>query len=431
MARTVRDAKLETRAARLRLPPSPNREPYWKSMGQGEALGYYRGSSTAGSWMARWRPPRGTYTKKKLGQADDVRDADGLRVLSYAQAQAAARDWFAEQNRLHAGHDPTPAGPYRVRDAVAEYLAWFTRHRKSVADTARVCERSILPDLGDEEVARLTPARIRAWHEGVAARPRGYRGKGGAEQSAAPIEALSAEAVRARRATANRHLTVLKAALSHAFAEAKIASDAAWRRVKPFRGADAARIAYLTEDECRRLLNACDEDFRRIVRGALETGCRYGELCRATVGDFHPDAPSLLIRDAKSGKPRHVPLDRQAAAFLAAITAGRPATDPVFLRSDGEPWGTSHQARRLDEASRRAGITPAINFHGLRHTWASLRIMKGLPLMVAAQVLGHSTTRMVEKHYGHLARSYVQQAVEATSLELPLEASPVVPMRRR
>ena len=47
--------------------------------------------------------------------------------------------------------------------------------------------------------------------------------------------------------------------------------------------------------------------------------------------------------------------------------------------------------------------------------------MRGLPLMVAAQVLGHSDTRMVEKHYGHLAKNYVSDAIELTTITLPDE----------
>jgi integrase len=191
-----------------------------------------------------------------------------------------------------------------------------------------------------------------------------------------------------------------------------------WRRVQAFRGADSARIRYATEEQVQRLLNGCEGSFRKLVRGALETGCRYGELTKAHVADFHPAGPSLLIRDAKSGKSRHVPLDKQAAKFLSTITAGRAGNEYLFTRDEEEPWGTSHQARRLAEANGRAQIAPPINFHGLRHTWASLRIMRGLPLMVAAQVLGHSDTRMVEKHYGHLAKSYVSDAIEATTITL-------------
>jgi hypothetical protein len=39
--------------------------------------------------------------------------------------------------------------------------------------------------------------------------------------------------------------------------------------------------------------------------------------------------------------------------------------------------------------------------------------MNGVPLLVVAKNLGHSDTRMVEKHYGHLAPSYVADAIRA------------------
>jgi integrase len=62
---------------------------------------------------------------------------------------------------------------------------------------------------------------------------------------------------------------------------------------------------------------------------------------------------------------------------------------------------------------KRAKITPAISFHGLRHSWASLAVMAGVPLMIVSKNLGHSDTKMVEKHYGHLAPSYVADAIRA------------------
>ena len=44
-------------------------------------------------------------------------------------------------------------------------------------------------------------------------------------------------------------------------------------------------------------------------------------------------------------------------------------------------------------------------------TWASLAVMAGVPLMVVARNLGHVDTRMVEKHYGHLTKSYMVDAI--------------------
>jgi integrase len=85
----------------------------------------------------------------------------------------------------------------------------------------------------------------------------------------------------------------------------------------------------------------------------------------------------------------------------------------IASASDGSAWLPQHQVTRMAAASTRARIEPVIGFHGLRHTYASHSIMNGVPLMVVARNLGHSDTRMIEKHYGHLAPSYVADAIRA------------------
>ena len=66
-------------------------------------------------------------------------------------------------------------------------------------------------------------------------------------------------------------------------------------------------------------------------------------------------------------------------------------------------------------ACERAKIDPPVGFHQLRHTWASHAVMGGMPLPVVAKNLGHVDTRMVERHYGHLAPSYVADGQKARS----------------
>jgi hypothetical protein len=41
--------------------------------------------------------------------------------------------------------------------------------------------------------------------------------------------------------------------------------------------------------------------------------------------------------------------------------------------------------------------------------------MAGAPLLVVAKNLGHTDTRMVEKHYGHLSQSYIAEAIPAAA----------------
>jgi integrase len=75
--------------------------------------------------------------------------------------------------------------------------------------------------------------------------------------------------------------------------------------------------------------------------------------------------------------------------------------------------GKSHQSRPLREACASAHIVPAASFHVLRHTYASRLAMRGVPMAVIAQQLGHADTRMTERHYAHLAPSYVAEMVRA------------------
>lgn len=416
MARKARDTRLETRTARAKLAVS--RHPYQRLLERGVYLLYYRGARR-GSWSARVFID-GRYAERKLALADDFADADGETVLDFSQAQqralnvrqrlvadpAAIDAWPAKCPQPAAAVPERSAG-YAVKDAVADYLAWYSVHRKALANTRTTCNAHILPALGDRQVAALTTQELRQWHEGLATAPARLR----SPKNSDTRHTKQATEPRARRATANRVLTVLKAALNHAYHEGKVDDDQAWRRVRPFKRVDAPKVRYLTEAQCRRLVNACEPDFRELVRGALYTGCRYGELTALTVGDFDRDASTLTIRDSKSGRPRHVPLSADGAAFLERMVRGRPPSARLFQRGDGSPWGPAFQKRPIAAASKAGSIEPAVSFHVLRHTYASQLAMRGVPLQVIATALGHADTRMVEKHYAHLAPSYVASVI--------------------
>jgi integrase len=205
----------------------------------------------------------------------------------------------------------------------------------------------------------------------------------------------------------------LKAAFNRAWREGKVPSNVEWQRVEPFENVDAARVRYLTIAEAKRLINACKAEFRPLVQAALQTGCRYSELARLTVEDFNQDAGTIAIRHSKVGKPRHIVLTEEGASFFQQLCAGRAGSELMLWKANGGGWLKSHQKRPMLDASEHAKITPPLGFHGLRHTWASLAVMAGVPLMVVAKNLGHSDTRMVEKHYGHLAPSYIADAIRA------------------
>src|SRR5712675_2326784 len=93
MSRTLQDRKLDTRSARIKL--KERREPYWRSISEGMAVGYRKGAK-GGTWVAKQYTSEHGRRYQALGTADDVVDADGVQVFSFAQAQKAAHQWFKD-----------------------------------------------------------------------------------------------------------------------------------------------------------------------------------------------------------------------------------------------------------------------------------------------------------------------------------------------
>jgi len=375
MPRSARKTSLESRTARARL--QKRRAPYFVKIAKGLRLGYYRGSA-AGTWIGRRYRGEGRYNTIALGLADDLTQADGSKVFDFWQAQGAARQWAEKQRLIDEG--VVLRGPYSVANAVADYLAAVRAEKGPAAERGAgyIFNASILPELGAVLVEKLTTDRLLRWRNSLAIRPKRVRTRRGATRPATREIENDDDARRKHKATANRILTMLKAALNRAFQAGRAASDQPWRRVKPFAKVDEAVVRYLSADEARRLVNACRQDFRRLVQAALLTGCRYSELTRLRVSAFNADSGTIAIRLSK-GKLRHVTLTNEGALCFATWTHGRIATEHVFLLDDGAVWGSSHQQRPLDQASKRAKIVPPVTFHVLRHTHASQLAMRGVP----------------------------------------------------
>jgi integrase len=419
MAGTVQEAEIGTRAKRARL--KKGRQPHWRALVQGKQihLGWQRWpDDQEGRWLLRRYLGNGRYRMHEIGKADDHDAADGDRVLDFDQAE--------EKARAAVGAKPGKRDKLTVRDAMKLYLKAKGDDGKPTEDIEGRANFHILPMLGDCLVADLTSEQLRRWRTDLANSPAHLRSPKKGERNMR--QAQDAEAIRRRRVTANRTLTCLKACLNHAFKEKLVASDDAWRgnRVALFAGVNVAKIRFLAVEEAQRLLNACEPDFRVLVQGALQTGMRYGELCRLTVADFaarlHRQADgssvevgTLAVLKSKTGKSRHVHLTAEGIAFFRTMTAGRAGDQLMFRHADGTPWGESHQSERMRQACDRAKIAPRIGFHILRHTWASLAVMAGMPMMVAARNLGHRDTKMVERHYGHLSDEYVISAIHSSA----------------
>lgn len=132
MARTVKDSKLNSRSARRELPVSNT--PHWRAIHEGLHIGYRKGKR-GGKWVARvYDPDKARYAVRTIATADDDTDADGIRVLDWKQAQAAARELATTLAAQASGQH---IGPYTVADAMEDYHRRLEAESKGTRDSRR------------------------------------------------------------------------------------------------------------------------------------------------------------------------------------------------------------------------------------------------------------------------------------------------------
>jgi hypothetical protein len=185
MARTVRDTRLESRAARARL--DPRGKPYWRELEPGLHIGYRRLRGKAGRWCVRHYAGRRVYQVETVATADDFSDSDGVAILNYRQVQALARERMVERAHRSIGK----RGPLTVKDAIAQYTTYLAENGKSVDDIRYRIDAIILPSLGDIEVTALTTEKLRNWLSALAETPVAPSRQGGHQRrgpAAAAIE---------------------------------------------------------------------------------------------------------------------------------------------------------------------------------------------------------------------------------------------------
>ena len=256
------------------------------------------------------------------------------------------------------------------------------------------------------------------------------------EITVADWDALKAERLRAKiqPATVNRDLDRAKAALSQAVAWGLVPSNplAASKRIKRGIG---RRVRYLSPKETLALREALaaresrrkaerlsGEQWRQergreplgafegytdhlapMVLLALNTGLRRGELTQITWQDVDLRTKVLTVRAgyAKSGKERHVPLNKEAVSVLKQWQKSRP---------EGRLFPVAQINTAWERLLASAKITD-FRFHDCRHDFASRLVMAGVSLAVVRDLLGHSSIEMTER-YAHLAPEQGARAVE-------------------
>jgi integrase len=216
--------------------------------------------------------------------------------------------------------------------------------------------------------------------------------------------------------TINREISVLRHSL-HLAARWKTETSLTRYRLTdwmPLREADSARKAvFLTEEQVADILEAARSRAARgglnerqgeiVVRLALETGARLGEILGLSWGDL--DGRVLRIRSEKHGPDRSIELTEVTVALIQNLRAGDGEEAKGLIFPSCRTGIERGDIRRFWLGVRTEAKVPHVHFHDLRHTAASEMLRRGFLLREVQYVLGHSSARMTER-YAHFAPSF-------------------------
>lgn len=157
MARKVSFSALESRSARLRL--KIRRRPYaGPSLARGISL-MYRRNKTNGTWVLKASDGHGAYWTKGFALADDFEDSDDNNVLTFYEAQDAAK-------RLARGEDGTDTALITVDRALKEYKRDLEA-RSANPYNAEWPRLHLTGVLLSKPVALLTATELKNWRDGL------------------------------------------------------------------------------------------------------------------------------------------------------------------------------------------------------------------------------------------------------------------------
>ncbi|MBI2378383.1 MAG: tyrosine-type recombinase/integrase [Deltaproteobacteria bacterium] len=181
-------------------------------------------------------------------------------------------------------------------------------------------------------------------------------------------------------------------------------------------------IRFLSEDESNRLLDAAGPYWYGPILWGLKTGCRQGEIWALERDQIDLQRARVRIDRAvwrkhvglpKHDKIRDVDLPPNLVAFLKEHLRVVPLSSRIVFPKTGKGSQIRQERKAstgLTRACERAGIEP-IGWHVLRHTYASRLVMRGVPLNVVQELLGHADIRETMR-YAHLAPNAKREAVK-------------------
>ena len=317
----------------------------------------------------------------------------------------------------------TPPGRLTVAEHLNQWLEGYVKTNCSIRTLdshQSIIERHLIPALGDTQLKKLQPPMIQA-----------YYGQA--------CEKLSAK-------TVHYHHRILSQSLKYAVRQGYLGRNPCELVDPPSPRKKAMRT--MTPAEVEALLEtAQDNRYYPVIYIAVSAGLRQAELLGLRWRDLDLDMCSISVSQAlykrggvccfiepkTSHSRRRVAMTPKLALFLRDYRAEREALylslgkeltldSLVFGSPEGKPLDPSVLSHDFHRIVKRAGLDH-VRFHDLRHTFASLMLLRGAKPKVISEALGHSSVAFTMDTYSHIIEGMQEDAMALLDEVLPAGVS--------
>ena len=100
--------------------------------------------------------------------------------------------------------------------------------------------------------------------------------------------------------------------------------------------------------------------------------------------------------------------------------------DLVFANAEGSPLDPSVVTHKFQKMAKRAG-SQGVRFHDLRHTFASLMLLRDIPAQIISEALGHTSVGFTMDVYSHIMAGIQSDAMMLLDEVLPAGKNGTLP----
>lgn len=216
--------------------------------------------------------------------------------------------------------------------------------------------------------------------------------------------------------TSQKHLAYLRSAFNKALSKNYIVKN-------PFDKIDNYKLPeklplFFDEISFGKLINVIvDDAIKNIVLFAVNTGLRLMELITLSWTQINLEKKYLMLDNigylTKSKRSRSIPLNTTAIEVLQRMQV----KNGLVFSVNGNQIKPDWLSKRFKKYVRAAGVNSNLNFHSLRHTFASWLVQRGVSIYIVSKLLGHADIKTTQI-YSHLRTEDLRSSIELISFKL-------------